>query len=119
MHLIGVSKLIFNSGAWAEICLAHVFRFVAMEGAEIEGRITEEEVYQSLKTVGADKLPRIDGLPATIYDTWMKQGSIPQRFIRGIVKFPRKDKHVEDGISNFRPLAMLPIVNSPWTVLYY
>ena len=65
-------------------------------------------------------------LLATIYNNWMRQGSIPRRFPRGIVKLLRKNKHDGDGISNFRPLAMLNtdlkilakiLVNSLQTVL--
>ena len=46
-------------------------------------------------------------LLATIYNNWMKPGTILQRFIRGIVKFLSKNKHGGDRISNFRPLMML------------
>ena len=46
-------------------------------------------------------------LLATIYNNWMRQGSIPRRFTRGIVKLLRKNKHGGNGISNFRPLTML------------
>ena len=46
-------------------------------------------------------------LLATIYNNWMRQGTIPRRFTRGIVKLLRKNKHGGDGISNFRPLTML------------
>ena len=76
----------------------------------------------ALKSVGLDKSPGIDGLPyevylrlshmfvpllATIYNNWMRQGTKPRRFTRGIVKLLRKNKHGGDGISNFRPLTML------------
>ena len=37
----------------------------------------------------------------------MRQGSIPRRFTRGIVKLLRKNKHGGDGISNFHLLTML------------
>ena len=46
-------------------------------------------------------------LLATIFDNWMRQGTIARRFTRGIVKLLRKNKHGGDGISNFRPLTML------------
>ena len=46
-------------------------------------------------------------LLATIYNNWMRQGSIPRRFTRGIVKLLHKNQHGGDGISNFRPLTML------------
>ena len=87
-----------------------------------EGRIKEEEIWDALKSVGLDKSPGIDDLPyevflrwshmfvlllATIYNNWMRQGTIPRRFTRGIVKLLRKNKHGGDGISNFRPLTML------------
>ena len=75
-----------------------------------------------MKSVGLDKSLGIDGLPyevylrlshifvpllATIYNNRMRHGSITRHFIRGVVKFLRKDKHGGDGISNFRPLTML------------
>ena len=44
---------------------------------------------------------------ATNYNYWMRQGSIPRRFSRGIVKLLRKSKDDEDGICNFRSLTML------------
>ena len=46
-------------------------------------------------------------LLATIYDNWMRQGTIPRCFTRGIAKLLHKNKHGGDGISNFRPLTML------------
>ena len=46
-------------------------------------------------------------LLATIYNNWMRQGSIPRRFTRGIVKLLRKSKHGGNGINNFRSLTML------------
>ena len=46
-------------------------------------------------------------LLATIYDNWMRQGTIHRCFTRGIVKLLRKNQHGGDGISNFRPLTML------------
>ena len=46
-------------------------------------------------------------LLATTYDNWMRQGTIPRRFTRGIVTLLRKNKHGGDGISNFRSLTML------------
>ena len=110
------------SSAQFDTYLADFPRLSATEAAGCEGRIKEEEIREALKSVGLDKSPRIDGLPyevylrlshmfvpllATIYDNWMRQGSIPRRFTRGIVKLLRKNKHGGDGISNFRPLAML------------
>ena len=46
-------------------------------------------------------------LLATIYNNWMRRGSILRRFTRGIVKLLRKSKHGGYGICNFRPLTML------------
>ena len=97
-------------------------RLSATEAAGCERRITEDEAREALKSVGLGKSPGIDGLPdemylrllhmfvpllATIYNNWMRQGSIPGRFTRGTVKLLRKNKHGGDGISNFRPLTML------------
>ena len=94
----------------------------ATEAAGCEGRIKEEEIREALKSVGLDKSPGNDGLPykvylrlshmfvpllATTYDNWMRQGTIPRHFTRGIVKLLHKNKHGGDGISNFRPLTML------------
>ena len=44
---------------------------------------------------------------ATIENNRMRQGSIPRRFTRGIVKLLRKKKYGGNGISNFRPLTLL------------
>ena len=49
---------------------------------------------------------RAKGL-VNMYNNRMKQGTIPQRFTRSIVKLLRKDKHGRDGISNFRPLTKI------------
>ena len=110
------------SSAQFDTYLADFPRLSATEAAGCEGRIKEEEIREALKSVGLDKSPRIDGLPyevylrlshmfvpllATIYDNWMRQGTIPRRFTRGIVKLLRKNKHGGNGISNFRPLTML------------
>ena len=90
----------------------------ATKAAGCEGLIKEE----ALKSAELDKSPGINGLPyevylklshmfvpllATIYNNWMRQGSIPRLFTRGIVKLLHKNKHGVDGISNFRPLTML------------
>ena len=110
------------SSAQFHTYLADFLRLSATEAAGCESRITEDEVREALKSVGLDKSPGIDGLPyevyfrlshmfvlllATIYNNCMRQGSIPRRFTRNIVKFLRKNKHGGDGISNFRPLTML------------
>ena len=110
------------SSAQFDAYLADFPRLSATEAAGCEGRIKEEEIRDALKSVGLDKSPGIDGLPyevylrlshmfvpllATTYDNWMRQGTIPGRFTRGIVKLLRKNKHGGDGISNFRPLTML------------
>ena len=110
------------SSAQFDTYLADFPRLSVTEVAGCEGRIKEEEFREALKSVGLDKSPGIDGLPyevylrlshmfvpllATIYDDWMRQGSIPRRFTRGIVKLLRKNKHDGDEISNFHPLTML------------
>ena len=102
--------------------LADFPRLEATEAAGCEGRIREDEVREVLRTVGLDKTPGIDGLPyevycrlapiftpllTTLFNHWLKQGSIPQRITRGVVKLLVKDKHGGDGIDNFRPLTML------------
>ena len=111
------------SSAQFDTYLANFSRLSVTEAAGCEGRKKEEEeIREALMSVGMDKSPGIDGLPyevylglshmfvpllATIYDNWMRQGTIPRRFTRGIVKLLRKNKHGGDGISNFRPLTML------------
>ena len=110
------------SSAQFDTYLADFPRLSATEAAECDGRIKEEEIRDALKSVGLDKSPGIDGLHyevylrlshkfvpllATIYNNWMRQGTIPRRFTRGIVKLLRKNKHGGDEISNFRPLTML------------
>ena len=110
------------SSAQFDTYLADFPRLSATEAAGCEGRIKEEEeIREALKSVGLEKSPGIDGLPyevyfrllhmfvpllATIYDNWTRQGTIPRRFTRGIVKLLRKNKHGGDRISKFRPLTM-------------
>ena len=88
----------------------------ATEAAGCEGCIKEDEIREALKSVTIDGLPNevyltlshmFVPLLATIDNNWMRQGSIPRRFTRGIVKLLRKNKHGGDGISNFHPLTML------------
>ena len=82
--------------------------------AGCEGCITEDEVRKAMKSIGLDKSPGIDGLPyevylrlshmfapllATIFNNWMRQGSIPKRFTRFIVNLLRKNKHGLDGFA--------------------
>ena len=110
------------SSAQFDTYLADFPRLSVTEAAGCERRIKEEEIRDALKSVGLDKSPGIDGLPyevylrlshmfvpllATIYNNWMRQGTIPRRFTRSIVKLLRKNKHCGDGISNFRALTML------------
>ena len=110
------------SSAQFDTYLANFPCLSATEAAGCEGRIKKEEIREALMSVGLDKSPGIDGLPyevylrlshmfvpllATIYDNWMRQGTIPRRFTRDIVKLLCKNKHGEDGISNFRSLRML------------
>ena len=66
----------------------------ATEAAGCEDCIMEDEVREALKSVGSNMSPGIDGLPyevylrlshlfvpllATIYNNWMRQGSIPRQ----------------------------------------
>ncbi len=95
------------SSAQFDTYLADFPRLSATEAAGCEGLIKEEEIRVALKSVGLDKSPGIDGLPyeaylrlspmsvpllATIYNNWLRQGTIPSRFTRGIEKLLRKDK---------------------------
>ena len=104
------------SSAQFDTYLADFPRLSATEAAGCEGRIKEEEIRDALKSVGLDKSPGIDGLPyevylrlshmfvpllATIYNNWMRQGTIPRRFTRGIVKLLRKNKHGGMGLVTF------------------
>ena len=99
------------SSAQFDTYFADFHRLTATETARYERRIMEKEVWQALIAVGTDKTPGIDGrpcsCPCTIYNNWMRQGTIPQRFTRAIKKLLRKNKHGGDGISNFHPLMML------------
>lgn len=78
------------------------------EVACCEGRITEEEIWEALKQVEKDKNLGIDGLPyegylrlspmfvpllEILFNHWMEQGTIPQRFTRFVVKLIHKNKH--------------------------
>ena len=109
----GLSSAQFNT------YLADFPHLSATEAAGCEGCIKDDEIREVLKL---DKSLRIDSLPyevylrlsrmfvpllATIYNNWMRQGSISRCFTRGIVKLPHKNKHGGDGISNFHPLMML------------
>ena len=90
--------------------------------AACERPITEDKIQQVLKKVGTDKTPNINGFPykmnlwpsqmfvallAMIYYNWMKQEAIFQLFTRLIVKILYKNKHAEDGSSNFHSLMRL------------
>ena len=75
------------------------------------------EVWLALKAVETDRTSKIDGLPyevylrllpmflpllVAIYNNWMKQGTIPQHFTRGIVKLLcKKKKMVGMGLAIF------------------
>ena len=110
------------SSAQFDTSLTDFPRFTATDVARSRGCITKDEVRKALKSVRLDKSPGIDGLLykeylrllymcvpllATIYNNWMRQGSIPRCFTRGIVKLLHKNKHDGDRISNFCPLTML------------
>ena len=88
-------------------------RLEATEAARCEGPISEAEIRDVLSRVGTEKTPGIDGLPyemylrlspmfvpllALLFNHWLKQGSIPRRSSRGVVKLLRKDKDGGDGI---------------------
>ena len=88
----------------------------------MRGILTEDEIRQTMKKIRTNKTPRMNGLPykeylrllhmfvpspATVYNNWMKQKSIPQCFPRIIVNFVRKSKRGEDGICNLTMLKIL------------
>ncbi|CAE1328542.1 unnamed protein product [Acanthosepion pharaonis] len=110
------------SSAQFDAYLANFPCLSAAEVARCEGPITESEIWEALKQVGLDKSPGLDGLPYEVYlrlshvfvpllelmyNHWMRQGSLPQRFTRGVIKLLRKDKDGGDGLGNFCPLTML------------
>ena len=87
----------------------------ASDWAHNERCIKEDEDRQALKTVKTDETPEVDGLLIemclrmspmfvpllmAVCNNWMKQGTIPQRFTRGIVKFLRKNKYDVGGSFN-------------------
>ena len=46
-------------------------------------------------------------LLVAVYSNWMKPETIPQHFLKSILKLLRKNKYDEDEISNFQPLTIL------------
>ena len=121
--MLGVSWLLFKifylearTDFWWVWCLE------VTEVSGCGGCITEDKIQSALKTVGTDKITGIYGLHhelylrlskmfvpllETVYNNWMKRGSVSQRFTWGIVKFLRKNKQSGDAIRKFCPLTML------------
>ena len=94
----------------------YLFDFEVMEVVGYEGCITEDKIRQAVKTAGTDEISRKYGLPykmylrlshmfvsllVTVHNNWVKQGLIPQRFTRSVVKFLRKSKNGRDEMNNF------------------
>lgn len=102
---------------------AYLAEFPCLEAAVASrcvGPISESEIWEAMKQVCLDKSPGLGGLRyevyfrqspvfvpllALIFGNWMKQGSIPQRFTRGVIMLC-KDKNGGDGLGNFRPLCL-------------
>lgn len=81
----------------------------------------QAEIWDTLKIFSRDKTPGIDGLLWGVFDAvslrvslvvrvfnqWMKNGNIPERFTRDVIKLLRNNKHGIAGINNFWSLSML------------
>ena len=81
---------------------AYLFNLFWLEAVGCERHIIEDEIWKILKTAGTDETPGIDGLPykvwlrlshefvpllVTVYNNWMKQGTISKHVTRGIVSY--------------------------------
>lgn len=76
--------------------------FSRLEVAGCEGSITEAEIWEALKQVNRDTTSGIDIFPkrctvigplmALMFNYRLKNGNIPQRYIKGVIKLLSKKK---------------------------
>ena len=98
-------------------------RLGVAEAASYEGVVTECEVHDTLKQVGLNKSPGLDGLPYEVYlrmshmfvpiltdmfNHWFAQGAIPGRVTKGMITLLKKGgRHVWEGLDDYRPITLL------------
>ena len=98
-------------------------RLGAAEAASCEGVVTECEVHDTLKQVGLNKSPGLDGLPYEVYlrmshmfvpiltdmfNHWFAQGAIPGSVAKGVITLLKKGgRHVWEGLDDYRPITLL------------
>ena len=103
--------------------LADFPRLEVAETASSEGVVTECEVRDTLKQVGLNKSPGLDGLPYEVYlrmshmfvpiltdmfSHWFAQGAIPGSITKGVITFLKKGgRHVWEGLDDYRPITLL------------
>ena len=103
--------------------LADFPRLGAAEAASCEGVITECEVRDTLKQVGLNNSPGLNGLPYEVYlslphmfvsiltdmfNHWFAHGSIPGSVTKGVITLLKKGgKYVWEGLDDYRPITLL------------
>ena len=103
--------------------LADFPRLGVAEAASCEGVVTECEVRHTLKQVGLNKSPGLDGLPNEVYlrlshmfvpiltdmfNHWFARGAIPGSVTKGVITLLKKGgKHVWEGLDDYRPITLL------------
>ena len=103
--------------------LADFPRLEAAEAASCEGMITESKVCDTLKQVGLNKSPGVDGLPYEVYlrlppmfvpiltdlfNHWFAQGAIPGSVTKDVITLLKKSgKHVWEEFDVYRPITPL------------
>ena len=103
--------------------LADFPRLRAAEAASCGGVVTECEVCDTLKQVGLNKSPGLDGLPYEVYlrmshtfvpiltdmfNHLFAQGAISGSITKGVITLLKKGgKHVWEGLDDYRPITLL------------
>lgn len=97
----------------------YLAKFPSFEVTKEAGARARLQRRESGMRVGRDNTPCIDGLFQDVYLrqshvfilllalVFMKNGNIPERLTRGVIKLLFKNKHGGDRINNFRPLTTL------------
>ena len=102
--------------------LADFPRLGEAEAASCEGAVTECEVHSTLKQVGLNKSPGLDGLPYEVYlrishmfvpiltdvfNHWLAQGAIPGSITKGVITLLKKEgRHVWGDLDDYRPITL-------------